>query len=719
MCNEAVRATTNNHGPDGARNPLPETGSDIVPPPLPPQCQVEHDSIVHRGAPPVSGLAQAAVCAPRPPASDPSLDQLTIVQGRVRRQESTSWLSSIVLHAVLLAIIGLVLAPADYGGADAIKLIITFQDQEANDQIEVAPVVTTSVEPEAPETAVVAEPVIQPQPVAAAGSAGASQSVEQSKGDGIRGNASPRGTFFGIEAYGHEFVYVLDMSGSMEGRRYRRATDELKRSVNELTEAQNFYVVLFDDSAVQMFSETRASPKSIPATMENKERLFNWLDESFRGGGTDPRQALRTALRMNPSAIFMLSDGKFNGQKKQKATLTGGNSDAFSIVAAAQNGVPIHAIAFENENSCENMKRLADMTDGAYRFCKPLNENSAKATLAEAQQARSRGDLAESERMLRRVIEIYGDTQTAWAARSELATTLYDAAETALDSNDFGKVKKALFDIVSIDELAVTTGNQQSNIVDHLLQLSKGNDRDAAISHQILGQLVEEYPSSSAAIQVVGPVANRMLASALDLDAQGRPIQAAKQMDKVLTKFPQTPAAKQCRIEQARIVQKLLARAEQLRKTENDGASAKFLQHMSTEFTGTGLERTARDAVSDLGAEMLVKSRDATANRDRELKREAEQQLALGFSGDVLRSMKQQFARDERRARESLRNAIRLQNRQDFGAAKQLYDRILEEYPNALASRKAAARLRTLPGHENKDSLMQEIDLELLEMMSQ
>ena len=57
--------------------------------------------------------------------------------------------------------------------------------------------------------------------------------------------AGPSGSFFGINASGQKFVYVIDKSGSMKGRRYERATGELMASVERLNDSQYFYVMMF------------------------------------------------------------------------------------------------------------------------------------------------------------------------------------------------------------------------------------------------------------------------------------------------------------------------------------------------------------------------------------------------------------------------------------------------------------------------------------------
>ncbi len=721
MNTEAANALTNETDAHQAAQSAPQ---NVVPPPLPPECHTPHDSVVRACAPPVIESmtdCENLIRESTDTLASGSLEQLQIVPGRRGKQESASWLSSIAVHAVLIAIIGFILAPADFGGADAMNLIITFSDQEAAEQVEVKPLIEVAVSHDvtAPKDTTDAQPLIEPMPVAAISGATPSKSVERSNGNATSGNASPRGSFFGIEAHGHEFVYVLDMSGSMEGRRFRRATAELERSVSGLRESQNFYVLLFDDTAVQMFNGRGIRPKSVPATSENKEKLSEWLKTAFRGGGTDPRDALRIALRMNPSAIFMLSDGKFNGKKNQSSSLVRGNSDAFSIVEAAAASVPIHAIAFENVTSCENMKRLAEMTNGAYRFCKAQDESSAKDALTRARAVRNLGDISYARELLRDVVFNFGDTQTAWNARRELCEMLADVVEDGLETGQLTVAKQAFLEIVSIDALAVTTADLQQELLEKLMKRSnQGSESDAEKAFAILTEVVQRYPKSKVTLLIIGPVADRIMNEALQLGTNDHPVQAVQKMEEVLTKYPQTPAADRCRLEQKQVVEDLLAHARKLRQTDNDAASAKYLNELVAEFQGTGVNAVAAKALEELATEMLTKARDGTVGRDRAAKDDAERQLSEGFGGNaILQRVQRDFARDERNARDLLRQGIRLENIDELDRASVLYKRIVTEYPSTLAAKKAEANLRAIQREQKKDSLVDVVDLELLKMM--
>jgi hypothetical protein len=124
--------------------------------------------------------------------------------------------------------------------------------------------------------------------------------------NGGRGQAS----FFGTQASGDRFVYVLDVSGSMnqgKGRRLRRAVAELLRSIDQLRDDQLFYVLLFASSTRQMFDDESLIPTMLPATKENKARIHDWITQVKATGGTHPQRALHVGLNLTPSSLLIFS----------------------------------------------------------------------------------------------------------------------------------------------------------------------------------------------------------------------------------------------------------------------------------------------------------------------------------------------------------------------------------------------------------------------------
>ena len=178
-------------------------------------------------------------------------------------------------------------------------------------------------------------------------------------------------SFFGTVARGNSFVYILDVSPSMNargGKRLERAVLELLQSLDQLTEKQRFYVIVFGWETRRMFDSEQLFPSPIPASIENKRRLRDWLAQVQTISGTDPRKALEIGLALKPSAMFFLSDGEFNKPNHSKF-FGDDTSEAEDVIESGDSkAIPIHTVAFE-DHSCEaRMNGIAGMTDGQHRF---------------------------------------------------------------------------------------------------------------------------------------------------------------------------------------------------------------------------------------------------------------------------------------------------------------------------------------------------------------
>lgn len=184
--------------------------------------------------------------------------------------------------------------------------------------------------------------------------------------------------FFGTRAYGNRFVFVLDISYSMDardGERYRRACDELLRSVSQLRRGQSYYVFLFCWVTEEMFYNP--SVEYVDVGPGHIQKLQYWVNQVSLGSGTDPRRALALARQLDPDAVFLLSDGQFN-QPRKPLSETGwideqGEVFDLDVQAGVEmffGNTTIHAIAFENPFTLAAMRDVADATGGRCRYIK-------------------------------------------------------------------------------------------------------------------------------------------------------------------------------------------------------------------------------------------------------------------------------------------------------------------------------------------------------------
>lgn len=157
--------------------------------------------------------------------------------------------------------------------------------------------------------------------------------------------------FYGVQAAGKRFVFVIDNSTSMlDGGRLGHVHEELMRTIGNLKWPQGFYVIAFD-------RETVATPWGpfISAGSDEARKLRGWLGRLVPKDGTFPGPALKQAVGLKPEAIFFLTDGEF-----ESPTPT-------AIKAWNSSGVPIHVIDFNPGPEVSDLRRIATDSGGVYR----------------------------------------------------------------------------------------------------------------------------------------------------------------------------------------------------------------------------------------------------------------------------------------------------------------------------------------------------------------
>jgi len=185
-------------------------------------------------------------------------------------------------------------------------------------------------------------------------------------------------------------VYVVDASGSMMPY-LPIVIDELLRSIDQLTEAQNFSVIFFQNNEAILVPgpNGRADPrkaelsrrsrqKLLIADEENKLFVFDWINLD-RGhiratGKSNPIRAIELALdglQPEPDVVFILSTditgiGEFEVDQGELLNLIDRlNSDRRGIRKAV-----IKTIQFIDQDPLETLKKIAERNGGAdgYRF---------------------------------------------------------------------------------------------------------------------------------------------------------------------------------------------------------------------------------------------------------------------------------------------------------------------------------------------------------------
>ena len=136
---------------------------------------------------------------------------------------------------------------------------------------------------------------------------------------------------------GREYIFIVDVSGSMHGFPLEISKKLLKDLIGNLRPGDRFNVVLFAGGSTVM------SENSVPANAGNIARALNVIDNQQGGGGTELLPALKRALAL-PKAegfsrtIVIATDGYVNVEEEAfdliRNNLDNANMFAFGIGSA-------------------------------------------------------------------------------------------------------------------------------------------------------------------------------------------------------------------------------------------------------------------------------------------------------------------------------------------------------------------------------------------------
>lgn len=276
---------------------------------------------------------------------------------------------SVLVHLVLLAIALLVridykFADAGGGGAEPVEFAI-LSESDLNEQtaIDVEEIEFVDIQTEslvdldllsdvgAQQSVSDLADQMAPEIESGGGAISAVDVQTGSSGAGTGEGAS----FFGLEASGKRFAYIVDRSGSMnsliqsgELTRWELTQIELIRSIHGLAPNAEYFVVLYSSGASPLFG----GAEWIKATQSNKTSAGVAVMSSHANGGTKPADAFAMALTLDPKpdAVYFMTDGEFEqdvpgriGKMNRKRR------------------VPIHCILFGEPGNPETTRRVEGM----------------------------------------------------------------------------------------------------------------------------------------------------------------------------------------------------------------------------------------------------------------------------------------------------------------------------------------------------------------------
>lgn len=239
---------------------------------------------------------------------------------------------SLMVHLVIMAIAALVtidFGAADVGGNQGEEVdfaILTDAElaqmqspQVSYESFEVAPIATDAMridllsdqnsEDSIDELADSIAPSLNP-------GGGSLTSIDSSTGSAGAGTGDGA-SFFGLEASGRRFAYIVDISGSMNTlnsagtfTRWDQTRSELIRSISALDENVQFSIMLYSSNAIAIFGQGNW----MEATQTNKILAAKSLLEFGPNGGTKPIEGFQMVFDLDPEAdaIYFMTDGLFD-----------------------------------------------------------------------------------------------------------------------------------------------------------------------------------------------------------------------------------------------------------------------------------------------------------------------------------------------------------------------------------------------------------------------
>ncbi len=167
-----------------------------------------------------------------------------------------------------------------------------------------------------------------------------------------------------------EYIFVLDVSGSMWGYPLDTAKDLLKSLVSGLRDTDSFNLVLFSDETLLL------SQRSLPATNDNVNSATDLIDEEMGGGGTSMLPALTKAIQIptkenTARSIIVITDG-YVSNEVEIFDLIAENMDSASFfsfgIGSSVNDYLINGIAQSGMGEAFTVTDKADADDCSARF---------------------------------------------------------------------------------------------------------------------------------------------------------------------------------------------------------------------------------------------------------------------------------------------------------------------------------------------------------------
>ena len=196
----------------------------------------------------------------------------------------------------------------------------------------------------------------------ASASAGAAGRISASA-ESLMDKSKTRATFFGAEAYGNRFVFVIDSSGSMRGPRWDALYAELMRAIQALSPDQEFFIISFDSTAHPMFGMPPPQGKFIHPDADSIKKVSSWMRSIQLGSNTFPSGAVGIAMALQPDAVFLLSDGEISDNTIQDLRVWNRVQNEEGSIKPR---FPIHTVLLHSQIGFATLELIAEENGGTF-----------------------------------------------------------------------------------------------------------------------------------------------------------------------------------------------------------------------------------------------------------------------------------------------------------------------------------------------------------------
>lgn len=171
---------------------------------------------------------------------------------------------------------------------------------------------------------------------------------------GVSGAGGGSANFFGVEATGSRFAFVVDVSGSMNvNGKINRLRSELVRTLDGMLETASFFICLYNSSA----SPIGGKADWVAASDSGKRWANRHIANIVAAGGTAPLPGFEMVFsrRPRPDAVYFMTDGQFDPEVAMRLRFM--NAEA---------RIPIHCITFDDRGAEAVMRQIARDSGGTY-----------------------------------------------------------------------------------------------------------------------------------------------------------------------------------------------------------------------------------------------------------------------------------------------------------------------------------------------------------------